>query len=99
MTYRFTAALWRHAGDSAWHFVTLPTHVADEIDDLTAATRRGFGSVRVTVTIGSTTWDTSIFPDTTSESFVLPVRKQVRTAENVSDGDTVGVTLELADPR
>lgn len=97
MSYRFSAALRLHAGEAAWHFVTLPTDVADEIDDITTGTRRGFGSVRVTVTIGSTTWDTSIFPDAASESFVLPVKKQVRTRERVGDGDTVEVTLQLAD--
>lgn len=96
-TYRFRSALWMHTGEAAWHFVTLPTDVADEIDDLTAGTRRGFGSVRVIATIGSTTWNTSIFPDSTSESFVLPVKKQVRTREDVSDGETVEVALRLAD--
>ena len=98
MTFRFPAELWLHSGDAGWHFVTLPTDVADEIDDLTSGNRRGFGSVRVTATIGSTTWDTSIFPDTASESFVLPVKKQVRTRENVGAGETVEVTLRLADP-
>jgi|SRR4051794_18694358 hypothetical protein len=96
MTYRFRAELWLHTGEGAWHFVTLPTDVADEIDTLSAGSRRGFGSVRVTVTIGSTTWDTSVFPDATSESFVLPVKKQVRTREAIGDGDTVEVNLKLA---
>lgn len=98
MGYRFRADLWRHAGDAAWHFITLPTDIADEIDDLTAGTRRGFGSVRVAVTIGSTDWETSIFPDTARESFVLPVKKQVRTREQLTAGDTVAVTLEVVDP-
>jgi hypothetical protein len=97
MPFRFRAELWIHTGEAAWRFVTLPTEVADEIDDLTAGTRRGFGSVRVNATIGSTTWDTSIFPDSTSESFVLPVKKQVRTSEGLADGDTIDVTLHLAD--
>ena len=95
-TYRFRAALWMHTGEAAWHFVTLPADVADEIEDLTADARRGFGSVRVTATIGSTTWDTSIFPDTTSESFVLPVKKQVRVGEDLHDGEAVDVVLQLA---
>jgi hypothetical protein len=97
-TYRFRSVLWLHTGEAAWHFITLPTDVADEIDDLTAGARRGFGSVRVTATIGSTTWDTSIFPDTSAESFVLPVKKQVRVREDVREGETVEVALQLADP-
>lgn len=40
MRYRFEALLWRHTGDAAWHFVTLPAEMADEIEEQTA-TRRG----------------------------------------------------------
>lgn len=97
MTYRFRAPVWLHTGEAAWHFLTLPTDVADEIDLLTEDDRRGFGSVRVEVTIGRSTWRTSIFPDTSSESFVLPVKKPVRTAEGIEDGDEVDVVLELVE--
>mgnify|MGYP003526157064 CR=1 FL=1 len=54
--------------------------------------------VRVQVTVGSTTWATSIFPDTKARSFVLPVKKAVRSAEGLTDGDPVEVALELLDP-
>lgn len=96
-TYRFRAELWLYSGKAAWHFITLPHDVTDEIDELTAPTRRGFGSVRVTVTVGSTTWQTSIFPDTKAGSFVLPVKKPVRAAAQISAGDQVDVTLQLAE--
>lgn len=97
MRYEFRTAVWLHTGEAAWHFLTLPTDVADEIDLLTEADRRGFGSVRVEVTIGASTWRTSIFPDNASESFVLPVKKPVRRAEGIEDGDEVDVVLELVD--
>ena len=51
-----------HDGGGAWHFVTLPIDQANEIDELAVLTSRGFGSVRVTVTIGETTWSTRLFP-------------------------------------
>jgi uncharacterized protein DUF1905 len=97
VTYRFRAVVWLHTGEAAWHFLTLPTDVADEIDLLTEDDRRGFGSVRVEATIGHATWRTSIFPDASSESFVLPVKKPVRTAEGIEDGDEVDVLLELVE--
>ena len=91
-----TAALWRHRGDTGWHFVTLPHDVADEIadrvEDPTGPTR-GFGSVRVEVTCRSTTWRTSLFPDASSRSYVLPVKQAVRRAEGLSDGDQVSFRL------
>jgi hypothetical protein len=97
VSYRFRAPLWLHAGQAAWHFITLPVDVADEIDERAEPARRGFGSVRVDVRIGSTRWSTSIFPDTKAKSFVLPVKKQVRVSEGLEEGDDVDVTLEVVD--
>lgn len=97
MTYRFSAPLWRYKGDSPWHFVTLPFEQADEIDELTTSVQRGFGSVRVHVTVGTSTWSTSLFPDTKVESYILPVKKAVRVAERLDEGSMVDVTLRLAD--
>ena len=85
--------MWLWDGDAAWHFVTLPEDVSDEVEEQ-AGERRGFGSVPVQVTIGSTTWTTSVFPDSKRGAFLLPVKKQVRTREQVEAGDVV--TVELA---
>ena len=96
-TYRFAADLWRWSGEAAWYFVTLPHEVADEIDERTADTRPGFGSVRVRVTVGATTWSTSLFPDNRSESFLLPVKKSVRLAEGLEAGSPVSARIVLVD--
>jgi hypothetical protein len=97
MRYQFDADLWQHNGPAAWYFVTIPAEIADEIADLTAGARRGFGSVRVTATAGRATWRTSIFPDSASRSYVLPVKRQVRDREVLDAGHTVHLTLELAE--
>jgi hypothetical protein len=92
----FEAELWRYPGESGWCFVTLPVTLAEEIRELTdGGTRRGFGSVRVSVTVGSTTWSTSVFPDSSSGSYVLPVKQAVRRAESLEVGDPVPVSLTL----
>ncbi len=56
---------------------------------------RGFGSIRVAATIGRTRWNTSIFPDAKSGSYVLPVKKQVRQAEHATAGDEVHGAIEV----
>lgn len=96
-TFEFSAELWRYPGKAAWYFVTLPHDVADDIDEITGDTRRGFGSVRVEVTVGRTTWRTSIFPDKRSESFLLPMKKAVRDAERLDDGSPVRARIQLVD--
>lgn len=71
--------------------------MSDEIELITASNRRGFGSVRVRVTVGATTWSTSIFPDKKSEAYVLPVKALVRRTEALEVGRQVPVSFVLAD--
>ena len=93
---RFRAELWEWEAKGGWFFVTLPDELADDIRARTDdGLRRGFGSVRVEATVGGSTWRTSVFPDTSSGSFVLPVKKPVRTAEGIEPGDTVEVSLVI----
>ena len=95
--YRTRAKLWRYPGDKvSWHFITLPKKVADEIRVVDAGpVRRGFGSLRVQATIGGSTWTTSIFPVAMHQSYVLPVKAQVRKAEGLKVGAMVSLQLEV----
>lgn len=93
--FEFVAPLWEWDGDAAWHFVSLPEAVADDVADLAEGKARGFGSVRVEVAVGATTWRTSVFPDAKRGTYVLPVKKAVRTAESLAVGEGVPVTLTV----
>ena len=91
---RFTAELWPWKPEGGWFFVTLPAEAAAVVRERPRAPR-GFGSVRVRAAIGATTWTTSVFPDSGSGSYVLPVKKAVRQAEALDDGDEVQVELDV----
>ena len=93
-TCRFTAELWRWEAQGAWFFVTVPAQESAVIRERPRPPR-GFGSVRVQATIGSTTWSTSVFPDSTRSAYVLPVKKSVRRAEDLEEGDDAAVLLEV----
>jgi len=89
--------LWDARRTDSWTFVSLPAEASEEIRDLDTGPRRGFGSVRVRVTIGASTWTTSIFPDSARGSYVLPVKQAIRRAEALDVGDIATVTVELLD--
>jgi hypothetical protein len=95
----FDAELWMWDARRAdrWTFVSLPDGASEEIRDLAGGSRRGFGSLRVRVTVGASTWATSIFPGSGGGSYVLPIKRAVRTAEALDVGDTATVTVELVD--
>lgn len=93
----FEAELWEHDGPAAWYFVSLPFDVADDIE-ATAASGTAFGSVRVEVTVGQTTWRTSLFPDAGRATYVLPVKQAVRSAEGLAAGSSFQIRLRPVDP-
>lgn len=99
MTARtFTAVPWRweaSTGPNGWVFASLPEDLSDAIAETGRAA--GFGSVRVEVTCGASTWRTSVFPDTGRGCYVLPLKKAVRTAEGIEVGAEVTLRLELVD--
>ena len=87
--------LWDARRADTWTFVSVPPELSEEIRDQAAALPpAGFGSVRVTVTIGSSTWQTSVFPSGDGR-YDLPVKKAVRRVERVESGDRVRVRLEV----
>ena len=92
--HRFTADLWAYDGPGGWHFATVPAELSEDLRDL-AGPPAGFGSVRVEVTVGASTWRTSVFPDKATGCFVLPVKKPVRRAESLEIGDRIRVSLVL----
>jgi Domain of unknown function (DUF1905) len=94
LSFTFTATLWMYQGKGAWHFLTIPKDAADEIRFFNASAK-GFTPLKVTATIGSTTWKTAIFPDSKSGSFVLVVKLAVRKTENLKAGDNVTATVTV----
>ena len=87
--------LWDARRVDTWTFLSVPPELSEEIRDRAAGLPpAGFGSVRVAVTIGRTTWRTSVFPGDDGR-YGLPVKKSVRQAEGVESGDRVRVRLEI----
>ncbi len=95
MKYSFSSEIWLWQGKGAWHFVTLPKDISVEIKEAFGTGRPGFGSIRVSATIKDYSWQTSIFPDSKSGSYLLPVKAEIRKKAEISAGDTVEFNLSL----
>jgi len=96
-SFEFTAEVWRWDArkSDGWFFVSLPDDLADDIDAEFGHRAAGFGSLRVEVAIGTSRWQTSIFPDAKRRTYVLPVKQAVRTKEGLAGGSAATVTLTV----
>lgn len=93
--YSFKSKVQVYPGAAAWYFVTLPKDVAREIDFEHGHHKAGFGSLRVSVAIGHTKWQTSIFTDTKASSYMLPLKSEVRKAEGIEVGESLDIKLSV----
>ena len=95
IVFTIKAKVWIYPGDAAWHFVYVGEKESAIVKRSQAGLlRRGFGAVRVTATIGTTTWKTSIFP-TKEGPYLLPLKADVRKKEGVISGSRVEIRCSL----
>ncbi|MBI4363330.1 MAG: DUF1905 domain-containing protein [Candidatus Doudnabacteria bacterium] len=93
--YKTRAKVWVYPGIAPWHLITLPKKQSDKIKQLFGDMHRGWGSLPVAVTIGKTSWKTSIFLDRKAGAYILPLKVEVRKKEQVSAGDNITFSLEI----
>jgi hypothetical protein len=66
--FQFTSSLWLWNGQKgSWYFLPLPVDTASEIKSGYLSLGKGFGTISVIIMIGSSIWQTTIFPDSKNE--------------------------------
>lgn len=93
--FKFKAKVWVYAGQAGWHFVNVPKEESLKIKKLFGIMARGWGSLPVKVTVGQTSWQTSIFPDKKSGTYLLPLKAAARKAENIVEGDDISFLIRI----
>lgn len=94
LDYEFEAELWRDSGAS-WYFMTVPEDVSAHISSFCVDQKTSFGSIRVKVKIGDTSWKTSLFPDKKSGCYYLPIKAGIRKREKLQAGPKIIVHISV----
>lgn len=92
-TLTFEGEVWEWRGPAPYHFVSVPDELCDEVRDAAEIVSYGWGMVPVAVSIGDTSWRTSLWPK--EGGYVVPLKDRVRQAEQIELGDVVGVELRV----
>ncbi len=93
--YNFSAQVWLYSGAAAWHFVTVPKKISQEIKNNFGALSGGWGALPVRVKIRQTHWQTSVFWDNKVSAYILPLKAKVRKQESIKAESSVKINLEL----
>lgn len=93
--FEFTATLWQHIGQGGWHFVSLPKTLAKEIRAHLQWQEEGWGRMKTLATINHLEWETAIWFDTKLDTYLLPIKANIRKKANLVMGDEINVRLYL----
>lgn len=102
-TFKFKSRVivWQGGGSGkddsgAWRFARVPENISAKIKAMQKdKPKRGWGAVYAEAKIKKTIWQTSIFPDKRSSTYLLPLKKEVRYEENLYDGIETNITLQI----
>jgi len=89
----FSGELWHWRGPSPYHFITVPDEACVALRAISAVVSYGWGMIPVSVRIGASLWDTSLFPK--DGRYVVPVKDVVRDDEGLAVGDIISVQLAV----
>ncbi len=91
--YQFKAKPWQHQGPGGWYFVSLPTKLSQEIRMVFKMDEEGWGRLKVIAKIGSTEWKTAIWFDSKHNTYLLPLKADIRKKEQLVLNKTIETIL------
>lgn len=91
--YKFNETIWQHSSQGGWYFITLPVDISGEIRENLKWQEEGWGRMRAIAKIGTTEWETAIWFDGKINSYLLPVKGNVRLKEKLKAGDLIEVEI------
>ncbi len=91
LEFRGEILFWH--GPAPFYFVAVPEQQSLDLKAISSLVTYGWGVIPVHVQIGKTQWKTSLFPK--DGRYLVPIKANVRKAEELEDGDSVTVRLEV----
>ena len=91
--FSFSSAVWQYKGEGGWYFVSLPSELSTEIRVALKSEEQGWGRLKVTARIGNHEWETAIWFDTKANTYLLPLKSDVRRKEKIEAKQLVDVTV------
>jgi hypothetical protein len=89
----FNGVIWYWRGPAPHYFVTVPIEQSLELKAASKLVTYGWGMIPVTVSIGKTSWKTSLFPK--DNLYIVPIKLLVRKAEKLEEGDDITICLAI----
>ncbi len=91
--YTFEGTTWQSTPLAGWNFVSLPLDLSKEIRTHLQWQEEGWGRLKVVASINNSEWGTAIWFDTKRNTYLLPLKAEVRKKQNIHLNQSLVVTL------
>jgi hypothetical protein len=109
LSIHFTAIVWRYESKGGWYFVSLPDEDSARIREMFKSQEQGWGRLNVEASFLLTerlredkrdfasyaSHKTAIWFDTKRNTYLLPIKAEIRNGEGIDEGDEVDVTVRI----
>ena len=93
--YGFSAKLWKDSSAGGWFFVSLPKDISKEIREHLKWQEGGWGRMKVSARIEKIEWETAIWYDTKMNTYLLPIKADIRKKTNVKLNEIIAVRISV----
>ena len=91
--YNFLNKIWKHNGTGGWYFVSLPKDISKEIREHLQWQEEGWGRMKAIAQVKGVEWETAIWFDKKQNTYLLPLKADIRKKVNLELDHTIAVTI------
>ncbi|WP_298418447.1 DUF1905 domain-containing protein [uncultured Kordia sp.] len=91
--YEFSGKLWKDQSSGGWVFISIPKNISKEIRKNLQWQEDGWGRMKAVAAIKDVKWDTAIWFDTKMDTYLLPVKIEIRKKTSLNLNDKIRVTI------
>ena len=93
--YNFSGKVWKHGSEGGWYFISLPVEISKEIRKHLQWQEEGWGRMKSSATIAGISWETAIWFDKKHQTYLLPLKAEIRKKTGIGPDDEITVTISI----
>lgn len=91
--YEYSSKIWEHNSSGSWFFVSLPKILSKEIRENLKWQEEGWGRMKAFAQIGELIWETAIWFDTKMDTYILPIKAEIRKKGNLKINQNIEMNI------
>ncbi len=95
ITYQIEGKVWKVDGPAGWYFLSMEKSLSRHIRKEFFNSEEGWGRLKATLSLRKSNWNSAIWFDTKLECYLVPIKKEIRKIEGITDGTLIRLQVHL----